>query len=595
MSAPMAPKKLFKRLLWGVRWRAKKYLPNAVSRVRRWTGRNPDVFGGRFKVVLAAYETQGVAAACELVDALGDMVSRGTAYHLMARRELGVNVVQAASLAAKSLECDRCHKNRLRNCMTLWDAGNIDDARSLLLSLPEELLNPAEQEKALQIMGAYSLYNQLPDVSRTARSYPSYEVDPHCVLYVASSSRPYHTTGYTTRTHHLLESLTRQGWKVHCVTRPGYPYDRPDARSLELAALNVIDGVPYERLPGKHRRQVSYEQYLLGAAEQLEQAARRLRPALIHAASNYEAALPALIAARRLGLPFCYEVRGLWEFTAASKKAGWEQTQRFELDRRLESLTAANADRVFTLTNALATELVNRGVDAGLIDLLPNAVNLSFFKRRDPDKALASQLGLRADTFVCGYIGSVVKYEGLDDLVSAMPALIRKVPDCKLLIVGDGDVLIELKELASRLGVSNYVEFTGKVPHAEIARYFSLLTTIALPRKPYTVCKLVSPLKPFEAMAMGVPLVVSDVDALGEIFEHGETALLHAAGDSDSLAECLIQLAESSTLCQHLVKNAFAQVSRESQWHQVLRPLTDFYAYKGVVRVSEGLAQGQVY
>jgi glycosyltransferase involved in cell wall biosynthesis len=170
----------------------------------------------------------------------------------------------------------------------------------------------------------------------------------------------------------------------------------------------------------------------------------------------------------------------------------------------------------------------------------------------------------------------------LDDLINAMPALILRVPDCKLLIIGDGDVLVELQELAHRLGVSDYVVFTGKVPHTEVARYFSLLTTIALPRKPYTVCKLVSPLKPFEAMAMGVPLVVSDVDALGEIFENGKTALLHAAGDSQSLARCLIQLAESPTLCQYLANNAFAQVSRESQWHQILQPLIAFYQSSGV-------------
>jgi glycosyltransferase involved in cell wall biosynthesis len=323
---------------------------------------------------------------------------------------------------------------------------------------------------------------------------------------------------------------------------------------------------------------VSYDQYLREAADRLELAARSLRPVLIHAASNYEGALPALIAARRLGIPFCYEVRGLWEYTAASKRPGWEQTERFELDRRLEAHTAAHADRIFTLTKALAAELVSRGVPENRIELLPNAVNLSFFQKAERDLELAGELGVGADTFVCGYIGSVVKYEGLDDLIAAMPALVQFAPDCKLLVVGGGDELTNLREQAALLGVSNYVVFTGKVPHADVLRYFSLLSAIALPRKPYTVCKLVSPLKPFEAMAMQVPQVVSDVDALGEIFEEGETALFHKAGDPDSLAQAMIQLAASPALRKLLADNAFEWVKKNGQWDDVVAPVTKFYS-----------------
>jgi glycosyltransferase involved in cell wall biosynthesis len=233
---------------------------------------------------------------------------------------------------------------------------------------------------------------------------------------------------------------------------------------------------------------------------------------------------------------------------------------------------------VFTLTKALASELIRRGVSECRIDLLPNAVNLSFFKKEERDQVLAEKLGIGSNTFVCGYIGSIVKYEGLDDLIAAMPALIQQFHDSKLLVVGDGDELVNLREQAAQLGVTNRVIFTGKVPHADVTRYFSLLSAIALPRKPYTVCKLVSPLKPFEGMAMRVPLVVSDVDALGEIFVHGETALLHKAGDPGSLAGAMIQLAESPGLRQHLADNAFSQVSQESQWSQVVRCVESFYS-----------------
>jgi glycosyltransferase involved in cell wall biosynthesis len=579
----LSPKKLYMRLYWALRWRAKKYLPAPVIRLIRWF---EWALAWRYRAALDAYEIQGVEAARELIDALKGHSSRARAYRVLARRELARDVISAAELARSSLLLDGSQENRRRICMTLWDAGFIRESNALLDALPEAALTLPEQEKALQIRGALRLFDNLPQIPTTPVS-GDYVADPQCILYVASSSRPYHTTGYTTRTHHLLESLKAQGWAVHCITRPGYPADRPDSRNLDAPVLNLIDGVPYERLQGEHRREVRYDQYLLEAADVLEQTARRLRPAVIHAASNYEAALPALIAARRLGLPFCYEVRGLWEYTAASKKNGWEQTERFELDRMLETHAAANADRVFTLTKALAAELVRRGVPEERIELLPNAVNLEFFKPLEPDQALARQLGLGSDTFVCGYVGSVVKYEGLDDLIAAMPALLERAPDSRLLVVGDGDELANLREQAERLGVSAKVTFTGRVAHAEVTRYFSLLSAIALPRKPYTVCKLVSPLKPFEAMAMRVPLVVSDVDALGEIFEQGETALLHKAGDPASLAETMIRLAESPALRLHLADKAFAQVVRQSQWNQVIRPLGDFYTACGVQRSTQ--------
>ncbi len=582
----VSSKKLYLRLYWALRWRAKKFLSAPVLRSIR---RIQQMFAWRYKAVLDTYEAEGIEAARALVKELRLPV-QAKAYQVLARRELARNVISAAALAQESLRLDGSQENRRRNCMTLWDAGSIRESSALLDKLPEGALSLPEQEKGLQIRGARRLLDSLPDIPEAATP-GVYVADPQCILYVASSSQPYHTTGYTTRTHHLLESLKAQGWAVHCVTRPGYPADRPDSRNLDAAALNLIDGVPYERLPGMHRREVAYDQYLLQAADVLEQTARRLRPAVIHAASNYEAALPALIAARRLGLPYCYEVRGLWEYTAASKKKGWEQTERFELDRMLETHAAAHADRVFTLTKALAAELVRRGVAEDRIELLPNAVNLEFFKPLAPDQALAQQLGLGPNTFVCGYVGSVVKYEGLDDLIAAMPALLGRVPDSRLLVVGDGDELANLREQAQRLGVSAQVTFTGRVAHAEVTRYFSLLSAIALPRKPYAVCKLVSPLKPFEAMAMRVPLVVSDVDALGEIFEQGETALLHKAGDADSLAEAMIRLAESPALRQRLADNASAQVARQSQWSQVIRPLGDFYDACGVLRASQSTSK----
>ncbi len=451
----------------------------------------------------------------------------------------------------------------------LFDAGNITEADELLRTLPkEEKLTPSQRYRSSYIEGCNRLFSNgliLP----AALEAPLIEVLPGSVFYVASSSMPYHVSGYTTRTHSVLQSIQSQGWRVHCVTRPGYPDDRTDSLVESRNELQHLDGVVYEVLPGPHRRKEPLDEYLLKAAEIIEAKARELRPAVIHAASNYEAALPALIAARRLGIPFVYEVRGLWEFTSASKKPGWETTERFALDRQLETLVAKNADRVLTLTGALRLEMAARGVLLDNIHLAPNAIDPEIFLPVTRDTELASLYGLEGSPFVVGYIGSVLVYEGLDDLLKAFAMLRDTIPDAKLLIVGDGDAMGMLKALAQQLRIEEAIVFTGKVVHTAVQRHFGLLDVVALPRKPYKVCELVSPLKPLEAMAMGVPLVVSDVAALKEMVREGETALVHKAADVSSLTNSLLLLAGDPALRVRLANAAREDVLDGRTWSHV--------------------------
>jgi glycosyltransferase involved in cell wall biosynthesis len=142
---------------------------------------------------------------------------------------------------------------------------------------------------------------------------------------------------------------------------------------------------------------------------------------LVLAASNYVTALPALIAARRLGLPFVYEVRGLWEITRISREPEYEHTPAFAVQRLLESRVMQRADHVFTLTGPMVDELLDRGVARERIGLLPNSCNPDRFVARARDEDLATRLGLAPGVPVIGYIGTFVDYEGLEDLATRTP------------------------------------------------------------------------------------------------------------------------------------------------------------------------------
>jgi glycosyltransferase involved in cell wall biosynthesis len=285
------------------------------------------------------------------------------------------------------------------------------------------------------------------------------------------------------------------------------------------------------------------ETFLDRMSAALEQRLRDRRPMIVHAASNYRTGLPALIAARRIGVPFVYEVRGLWELTAASRMADWERTERFEFDRRMETLVASEADHVFALTAGLARELAASGVAAEKISLLPNAVDPELYRPAEPDPELASRHAVKDGEFVVVYGGSLVPYEGLDDLIGAVALLRTGGIAARLIIAGAGASRAQLERQVEEEGIKGAVQFAGLVSPAAMRGYLALADVVAVPRKPFRVCEVVSPLKPFEAMAMAKPVVLSDLAALREIVRDRETGRLCRPADRAHLAEILGELA----------------------------------------------------
>jgi glycosyltransferase involved in cell wall biosynthesis len=122
------------------------------------------------------------------------------------------------------------------------------------------------------------------------------------------------------------------------------------------------------------------------------------------------------------------------------------------------------------------------------------------------------------------------------------------------------------------------VVFTGQVPHEQVERYYSLIDIVPLPRKPVKVCEVVSPLKPFEAMAMAKTLVVSSVAALAEIVADDVTGLVHRKGDVEHLAQVLETLLDDPERRRRLAEAGRQWVRRERDWRAIARIVDDAYA-----------------
>lgn len=372
---------------------------------------------------------------------------------------------------------------------------------------------------------------------------------PKSLLYVPASCLPFHISGYTTRTHAVLSSLKKVGINLRVLTRPGYPWDRADRLQEPVGVCSEKDGIVYAHaeVPSHHRPLLMY---VLQAVKPIVAMAKRHRVSAIQAASNHVNALPALLAARRLGVPFFYEMRGLWELTRVSRMAEYEGSEAFKQGLALEGFVARHADRLYVISEQLGRYAVEHwGVDPAKMALLPNCV--------DPEDFVPAEQAL-VEPNTIGYSGSLLDYEGLDVLIRALALLKKEGVGLKLRVVGEGEVRLQLEALVEELGLSDRVVFLGR-QSPDVARDVILSSAVVcLPRKPFEVCQIVTPIKLVEALAMAKPVIVPDLPVFkdelmsetgvvpGWFFKAGDAADLAAVlrstfADARSMAEKSIQ------------------------------------------------------
>ena len=406
------------------------------------------------------------------------------------------------------------------------------------------------------------------------------------IVYFASQSLPHTSSGYAIRTHGLVSSMVSRGYGVEVVLRNGYPVDRNDFTGSIVNDREIIDAVKYHFSSKESSSLINYQevynfnkfrQYQKQATKRLIEHGKLVKPRLIHSASNFVVGLAGARAAKALGIPSIYEIRGFWHLTQSTKRAGYENSDHYSLSEYFEIETAKQSDYVFTITQALKDILIEHGVQESKIRVLPNAVDASKFKIMKKDRDLEKELDFK-NKLVIGYIGSFVDYEGLDLLLEAC-ALLKENHGgkFKLLLVGDGQVMQQLRRTVQFLQLEDHVVFTGRVPHEEVQRYYSLIDIAPLPRKGLRVCELVSPLKPFEAMASGKVLVTSSVQALAEIVDDGNTGLVFEKDNAKDLAAKLESVLTDAELRKKIGENANKWVLENHSWDVISKRVTDIY------------------
>jgi PEP-CTERM/exosortase A-associated glycosyltransferase len=382
------------------------------------------------------------------------------------------------------------------------------------------------------------------------------------VLHILDHSVPLHS-GYTFRTLSILKEQRRRGWETHHLTSP--------KQGTASAAQETVDGWIFHRtgaVPWPMAKAPLLDPLMvinrLGA--RVREVALSVRPDVLHAHSPSLNAVAALRVGRSLGIPVLYEVRAFWEDAAVDHGTSSEWGMRYRLTRALETYALRRADAVTTICEGLRNDIAGRGIASGKITVIPNAVDTADFSAWDaPDPQLAAATGLAGKT-VLGFIGSFYAYEGLPMLLRALPLMLRKNTDIRVLLVGGGPQEAELKALAQRLGVESSVVFAGRVPHADVQRYYNLVDVLVYPRLKMRLTDLVTPLKPLEAMAQGRLLAASDVGGHRELISDGETGMLFEAGNPAALADKVLELLARPQRWDALRRNGRRFVETERNW-----------------------------
>ncbi|MBA7656753.1 D-inositol-3-phosphate glycosyltransferase [subsurface metagenome] len=279
--------------------------------------------------------------------------------------------------------------------------------------------------------------------------------------------------------------------------------------------------------------------------------------------------------ARLFRVPVVKEVNGILVDEMRAKNEGssallWaiSHIERFSLPR---------GSKIIAVTSKLKEVLHdNYNVPEDKIVVIQNGANTDLFKPMDEAEARRKLNLNQGNDYIC-FVGSLVKWQGIEYLIKSMPLILERCPDIRLLIVGDGIMKNELIELAKQIGLSDKIIFTGKVPYHKVPLYINASDVCVLPKTPLK--SGYSPLILYEYMACAKPVVATRTSGL-EILEEYNAGLLFHPMDTQELADAVTTLLKNGELKRRLGKNGRKYVVENQSWASVAQRIAD---------VSEGL------
>lgn len=394
------------------------------------------------------------------------------------------------------------------------------------------------------------------------------------------------TIGYTTRARYIVNNLKKHSFNPTVISSLRQPND-PNCRSngFELPE-GSYDGIPYFRsvhFTHQKRRcklKLPFFSELLEVllfAKNIDILTKRIKPDIIHAHSPVLVGYAAYKAAKMNSLPIVYEVRAFWEDAAVDQGKMAQGSFRYRVIKYLESRLLTKVDAITVICEGIKNDIINRGIPAEKIFVVKNGVDTERFIPLKKDIDLIDKLSLKGKTVV-GFIGTLFNFEGLDLLVKGMSQF-KDHENVICLIIGYGQSEKRIINLINEYNLTKKVIFLGKIPHKVIESYYSIIDIFVYPRISLRITELVTPLKPLEAMAMGKPVIASDVGGLKELINDGVDGILFKSGDHNELVQKIRYLIQNKDFSQKLGKKARQNMMTDRNWEKTTEIYKKAYSY----------------
>ncbi len=397
------------------------------------------------------------------------------------------------------------------------------------------------------------------------------------ILHIYDHTEPLHS-GYVFRSRSLRAALERAGHMCHILSMPRH-YANGD-KTLYTGDTEILEGVTYYRTqPTRTRLPILRElSDIITAMVYIKKLIKQHDYDYLHIHSPVLGVMAAVLArffAGHKNLKIVYEIRAFWEDAAVDHGTLTENSFKYKTIHWLETIGCKMVDHIYPICEPLKDDLINRGIIREKITVIPNIVTENAFLHHTSEKdiqALKQRYGFADSDYVLGFIGSFYAYEGLEDLMPLMLYYKQTNQPIKLLLVGGGHVADTLKEFVHTHNLQDIVIFTGRIPHIQVDSHYQLCHAMIYPRRSLRLTETVTPLKPLEAAAAKIPVILSNIGGHRELLVDTETGFfIDDFKNIPIVAEQIKNILADTKRLDTIKQQAFDYVTKHRQADEVIK------------------------
>ncbi len=277
--------------------------------------------------------------------------------------------------------------------------------------------------------------------------------------------------------------------------------------------------------------------------------------------------------AKRLKVPFFLEVN----YTTNTPLIRKRTRMLLPLAKYIEKNILGRAEAIFVVSSFLKKQLMDMGVPEDRINLTPNAVAKDIFEPRSNPFEIRNKYDLK-DTIVLGYAGGFYHWHGVDLLLKAVKDIENEHKNLSILLVGEGPARSQLKDLSEKLKMRSRLVMPGEVAHRDLPKYLDAMDICVLPDSN----NYGSPVKIFEYMAMGKPVLAPDIDTIKDVITDKVTGILFKPKDCIEIGRAIKLVLENKELCAKISQAAREKIFRHHLWSNNVDKILEVYAKAAV-------------